>query len=73
MSKVTDWHPTGIVNGTVTLPTSKSISNRVLLLNAVSGGKTLLQNLSDATDTLLMQDALISQSHLRMRYQLAKK
>jgi 3-phosphoshikimate 1-carboxyvinyltransferase len=58
MSKVTVWHPTGIVNGTVTLPTSKSISNRVLLLNAVSGGKTLLKNLSDAADTLLMQAAL---------------
>ncbi|MCU0441540.1 MAG: 3-phosphoshikimate 1-carboxyvinyltransferase [Bacteroidia bacterium] len=58
MSTVTVWHPTGIVNGTVTLPTSKSISNRVLLLNAVSGGKTVLQNLSDATDTVLMQTAL---------------
>lgn len=58
MSKVTVCHPTGIVNGAITLPTSKSISNRVLLLNAVSGGQTLLHNLSDAADTVLMQAAL---------------
>lgn len=36
------------------LPASKSISNRVLILNALSGNKSLLHNLSDANDTQLM-------------------
>ena len=36
------------------LPASKSISNRVLILNALSGNKSILHNLSDANDTQLM-------------------
>jgi 3-phosphoshikimate 1-carboxyvinyltransferase len=36
------------------LPASKSISNRVLILNALSGNKSKLHNLSDANDTQLM-------------------
>lgn len=36
------------------LPASKSISNRVLILDALSGSKSTLHNLSDANDTQLM-------------------
>ena len=36
------------------LPASKSISNRALILNALSGNKSTLHNLSDANDTQLM-------------------
>jgi 3-phosphoshikimate 1-carboxyvinyltransferase len=36
------------------LPASKSISNRALILNALSGGSASLHNLSDANDTRLM-------------------
>lgn len=36
------------------LPASKSISNRVLIINALAGGKSDLRNLSDANDTQLM-------------------
>lgn len=36
------------------LPASKSISNRVLILNALSGNRSKLHNLSDANDTQLM-------------------
>ena len=36
------------------LPASKSISNRVLILDALSGNKSTLHNLSDANDTQLM-------------------
>lgn len=36
------------------LPASKSISNRVLILNALSGNHSMLHNLSDANDTQLM-------------------
>ena len=44
-----------ILSGTVDhLPASKSISNRALILNALSGNKSTLHNLSDANDTQLM-------------------
>lgn len=36
------------------LPASKSISNRVLILDALAGGGSMLHNLSDANDTQLM-------------------
>lgn len=44
-----------MLSGTVSnLPASKSISNRVLILNALSGNQSTLHNLSDANDTQLM-------------------
>jgi len=45
-------------HGTVTLPGSKSISNRVLLLAALSQGTTELQDLLDSDDTRVMLNAL---------------
>jgi 3-phosphoshikimate 1-carboxyvinyltransferase len=36
------------------LPASKSISNRALIINALAGGTSQLDNLSDANDTQLM-------------------
>ncbi len=44
--------------GTVQLPGSKSISNRVLLLAALSSGTTLVHDLLDSDDTRVMLDAL---------------
>jgi 3-phosphoshikimate 1-carboxyvinyltransferase len=44
--------------GTVRLPGSKSISNRVLLLAALSRGETEIGGLLDADDTRVMRDAL---------------
>jgi 3-phosphoshikimate 1-carboxyvinyltransferase len=44
--------------GTVRLPGSKSISNRVLLLAALAAGDTELHGLLDADDTRVMRDAL---------------
>ena len=44
--------------GTVRLPGSKSISNRVLLLAALSAGVTRVKGLLDADDTRVMLDAL---------------
>lgn len=43
---------------TLRLPASKSVSNRVLLLHALSGGADLPQGLSDCDDTRVMLDAL---------------
>jgi len=44
--------------GSIVLPGSKSISNRVLLLAALSSGATTLKNLLDADDTQVMRNAL---------------
>jgi 3-phosphoshikimate 1-carboxyvinyltransferase len=44
--------------GTVRLPGSKSVSNRVLLLAALASGDTQLEGLLDADDTRLMREAL---------------
>ena len=46
--------------GTVRLPGSKSISNRVLLLAALAEGETEVTGLLDADDTRVMRDALSS-------------
>ena len=44
--------------GQIKLPASKSISNRALLINALSRNAVLPQNLSDSDDTLVMHRAL---------------
>ena len=44
--------------GLIVLPGSKSISNRALLLAALSTGTTTLKNLLDADDTQVMRNAL---------------
>ena len=53
-----DLAPIRSVAGTVKLPGSKSISNRVLLLAALASGETRLHDLLDSDDTRVMQDAL---------------
>ena len=56
--KFLDLAPARRAAGTVRLPGSKSISNRVLLLAALAKGKTQLHGLLDAEDTRVMLDAL---------------
>jgi len=46
------------MRGTVKLPGSKSISNRILLLAALAGGDTRIHDVLDADDTRRMLDAL---------------
>ena len=53
-----DIGPIARAAGTVTMPGSKSISNRVLLLSALARGDTLVRDLLDADDTRVMLDAL---------------
>ncbi len=50
--------PIAHAEGSVELPGSKSISNRVLLLSALASGTTELLRLLDADDTRVMLDAL---------------
>ncbi len=50
--------PTNHLEGRITLPASKSISNRALLINALSQSTALPRNLSDCDDTNVMLRAL---------------
>ena len=53
-----DIPPLATAGGIVTLPGSKSISNRVLLLSALSQGRTVIHDLLDSDDTRVMLEAL---------------
>ncbi|GLU32424.1 3-phosphoshikimate 1-carboxyvinyltransferase [Trinickia caryophylli] len=53
-----DLGPYAKAAGTIRLPGSKSISNRVLLLAALAEGETTISNLLDSDDTRVMLDAL---------------
>jgi 3-phosphoshikimate 1-carboxyvinyltransferase len=53
-----DIPPLAGAAGTLVLPGSKSISNRVLLLSALSQGTTTVHDLLDSDDTRVMLDAL---------------
>lgn len=48
----------------VQLPSSKSISNRVLIINALANGKEEIRNLSDCDDTRVMIEALSGEEHI---------
>lgn len=48
----------GRLDTTVNLPASKSISNRALIIYALSGGRHLPENLSDCDDTEVIIEAL---------------
>jgi 3-phosphoshikimate 1-carboxyvinyltransferase len=54
----------GKINCTVTPPASKSESNRVLIIDALTGGKCDLQNLSNARDTQTMIRLLKSSDYV---------
>lgn len=59
MNKVIVSHPSGIARGTVVLPASKSIANRLLLMRAVAGFNDLpIENLSNARDTVILDGIL---------------
>ncbi|GAB5356145.1 hypothetical protein AAMO2058_000265900, partial [Amorphochlora amoebiformis] len=50
--------PKRSIAGTAKIPGSKSISNRVLLLAALSSGKTILKGMLTSDDTQVLRDAL---------------
>lgn len=60
--------PVALVDGTVNLPGSKSVSNRALLLAALAHGTTRLTNLLDSDDVRHMLNALQA---LGVNYQLS--
>ena len=60
MAKVLELSPARRAAGTVRLPGSKSISNRVLLLASLAAGDTKITGALDAEDTLVMRKALLA-------------
>ncbi|MCX6286326.1 MAG: 3-phosphoshikimate 1-carboxyvinyltransferase [Bacteroidetes bacterium] len=50
--------PDNLLKGTIQLPSSKSISNRLLIMQALSAEEFKIGNLSKAEDTLLLQKLL---------------
>ena len=50
--------PHGKLKGEIVLPASKSISNRVLIINALSYSPYVVENLSDSDDTRVMEVVL---------------
>ena len=58
MAEILELKPVRRARGSVRLPGSKSISNRVLLLAALARGETEVSGLLDADDTRVMREAL---------------
>lgn len=56
--------PRGRMAGTVHLPTSKSISNRLLVMRALSGNRVEILDLSESEDTKCMQKAFSAGTHI---------
>ncbi|MBO97558.1 MAG: 3-phosphoshikimate 1-carboxyvinyltransferase [Flavobacteriales bacterium] len=52
------WHPSKIINCKINLPSSKSISNRVLIIQALCDNNFTINNLSKSEDTLVLKKAL---------------
>jgi 3-phosphoshikimate 1-carboxyvinyltransferase len=61
---ITLFHPTGIVKAVINLPASKSISNRLLIINRLSNNKCDIENLSDSTDTQNLKNILESNDEI---------
>ncbi|MDO5523804.1 MAG: 3-phosphoshikimate 1-carboxyvinyltransferase [Bacteroidia bacterium] len=57
-------HPPDKLKATIQLPASKSISNRMLVLNALSLNTNPVENLSDCEDTQVIVDAFNSDSNV---------
>jgi len=51
------------IKGEISLPTSKSISNRILIINALSYSPFPVQNLSDCDDSVVMNQVLQSNTN----------
>ena len=57
-------HPTKIVECEIDLPASKSISNRLLIIQALSKERFEIDNLSESDDTWSLKGALYSQKNI---------
>ena len=57
-------HPTNIVNCEINLPSSKSISNRLLIIKALTKDDFTIHNISKSDDTKVLQHALNSKKSI---------
>ena len=57
-------HPTKIINCEISLPPSKSISNRLLIIKYLCKEKIKIKNLSNSNDTQTLANALISNNKI---------
>jgi 3-phosphoshikimate 1-carboxyvinyltransferase len=64
MNSVIIEKKTRLLKASVQLPFSKSLSNRLLIMEALSGNKFSLKNISDADDTKLLQQLLALDSEI---------
>lgn len=55
MKSIVVSKPDKILKGSIPLPASKSISNRLLMIRALCGKDFIIKNLSEADDTILLQ------------------
>src|ERR1700761_2186062 len=53
-------------NGTIQLTGSKSECNRALVIEALSGGRVKVQNVSDAADTVTLHGILKAANHSKV-------
>lgn len=60
---VSIYHPTKKIKQSIILPSSKSESNRALIINALSGNKGKLENISEARDTKILKSLLASDDY----------
>nr|MCU0355004.1 3-phosphoshikimate 1-carboxyvinyltransferase [Cytophagales bacterium] len=58
MDSIALHHPTKKINAAIRLASSKSESNRALIINALGGNRVHLDNLSEARDTRTLQRLL---------------
>lgn len=58
MKTIRITHPSGIIRGDITLDGSKSISNRVLIIRALSPSNFTIHRLSSSDDTCILRDLL---------------
>ena len=59
--------PDKILKGSISLPASKSVSNRLLMIRALCGKDFTINNLSEADDTVLLQRLLDTILHGNVR------
>jgi 3-phosphoshikimate 1-carboxyvinyltransferase len=62
-SSISLSHPSKLVHGKVQLTGSKSESNRALIIQALSEGKVKIENLSEAADTVTLENSLSEVTH----------
>ena len=57
-------HPNKIINCEINLPASKSISNRLLIIQALSNKTITIENISKSEDTINLKKGIFAQINI---------